>query len=178
MKFGTIQNAGFEKDIKREPTAFFSWKIDPVENVRIQLSRGKKRSGERSLQVSFNGFSKAEFSNIYKTIALEPGTSYELSFQVRTEDLRSAGAPKLEILNAKDGTIIAASDPFANGTEEWKEIKVIFTVPEDSEGVTLRTARAFCGDNCPIFGTIWYDDFKLRQVAAPAKSGDKDGGEA
>jgi len=30
--------------------------------------------------------------------------------------------------------------------------------------VTIRTVRAYCGDDCPITGTLWYDDFELKKI--------------
>ncbi|REJ78912.1 MAG: hypothetical protein DWQ47_05575 [Acidobacteria bacterium] len=162
--FETIQNAGFENEISRSDDAFFAWKTDSKEGVRIQLSRGRKHSGDRSLQVSFGGYSKAEFGNVYKTVALEPGKSYRVSFWVQTEELQSAGLPKLEVLSASEGKIIAASETYPRGTNNWKQISVEFRVPDDSEGVVLRTARAFCGEACPMLGTIWYDDFTVERI--------------
>lgn len=164
LKFEGIQNGGFEQEISKRDDAFFAWKTDSRNNVRVMLSRGKKHTGDRSLQVMFSGFSKAEFHNIYKTIALVPGASYRLAFWVRTEELRSAGTPKIEILSASEGKIVAATDPFAIGTAEWKRVSVDFRVPDGSEGVVIRTARAYCGENCPIFGTIWYDDFSIERI--------------
>lgn len=163
-KFEGIQNPGFEQEISKRDDAFFAWKTDSKQNVRVMLSRGRKHSGERSLQISFNGFSAAQFDNVYKTVALEPGASYRVSFWARTEELRSAGTPKVEVLSAKDGKIIAATDPFAAGSMEWTRFWVDFRVPDDSEGVVLRTARAYCGENCPIFGTVWYDDFGIERI--------------
>lgn len=164
IKFEGIQNPGFEQEISKRDDAFFGWRTDSRDNVRVMLSRGKNHTGDRSLQVTFNGFSKAEFHNIYKTIALEPGASYRLAFWVRTEDLRSAGTPKVEVLSASEGKIIAATDPFAAGTEDWKRVTVEFRVPDNSEGVVIRTARAYCGENCPMFGTMWYDDFTIERI--------------
>ena len=167
VKVESVQNPGFEGEVAPgEGPVFFGWNIQPVENVRIVLARGKKKSGNRSLQISFSGYDKAEFNNVYQTIALEPGEVYELSFWLKTEDLMSAGTPKLEILNAADNRIIAASDPMPTGTADWQNISVRFTVPEGSEGVLIRTSRAYCGEQCPLVGTIWYDDFRIGRAAA------------
>jgi tetratricopeptide (TPR) repeat protein len=164
VKFGSIQNPGFEKEISSRDPVFFGWKIQPVENARVLLSRAKKKSGNRSIQITFSGYEKAEFNDLYQTVALEPGAEYELGFWLKTEDIRSAGTPKLEVLSAVDNKIIAASDPMETGSADWKYVKIRFTVPENSEGVVIRTARAYCGEKCPLFGTIWYDDFKLTKI--------------
>lgn len=165
-KFESIENPGFEEDIRSRDPVYFGWKIQPVENARVLLSRAKKKSGKRSIQITFSGYDKAEFNDLYQTVALEPGANYELSYWLKTEDVRSAGTPKLEVLDAKNSKIIAASDPVATGSADWQKVLIRFTVPEGSEGVVLRTSRAYCGEKCPLFGTIWYDDFKIRRIAS------------
>jgi len=40
-------------------------------------------------------------------------------------------------------------------------MKVEFEVPETAEGILVRLDRAYCGDACPIFGSVWLDDFVL-----------------
>jgi tetratricopeptide (TPR) repeat protein len=165
-KFESVQNPGFEKEISSRDPIFFGWKITPVENARVLLSRAKKKSGNRSLQITFSGYEQAEFNDLYQTVALEPGSEYELSFWLKTEDLRSAGTPQLEVLSAADNKIVAASDPMATGSSDWENVKIGFTVPENAEGVVIRTSRAYCGEKCPLFGTIWYDDFKIAKITA------------
>ncbi|MBL0238973.1 MAG: hypothetical protein IPQ00_00110 [Chloracidobacterium sp.] len=39
-----------------------------------------------------------------------------------------------------------------------------FTAPDNCYGVTIRTVRAYRGDDCPITGTLWYDDFELKKI--------------
>lgn len=164
-KAESVYNGGFEDDISNSDQIYFGWKIIPTEKMRVQLSPSKKQEGRRSLQVTFTGFDKTEINNLYQTIAVKPGAKYELSFWLRTENLKSAGTPKLEVLNANDNQILGTTESFPTGTNEWKEVKINFTVPENIEGIALRTSRSYCGDKCPIFGTFWYDDFKLKRTS-------------
>lgn len=167
LKIGAVQNGGFELEISKKDDSFFGWKIDPNENLRVLLSRAKKHSGARSLQISFNDYLKAQLSNIYKAVALEPGQSYRLSFWLKTENLRSPGTPKVEVIGSREGKILGSTDPFPTGTADWKMMTADFTVPDDSDGVVIRTARAYCGEKCSISGTVWYDDFKIEKIKAP-----------
>lgn len=160
-KAETIQNAGFEKPIGEADITFFSWRVSPIAKMDVKLDPTQKHEGNRSLRVSFNSYADAALYNIYQTVTVEPKANYRLSFWVRTENLKSGGTPNLEIYNAADSKNIATSAAFPVGTNDWQQIKVEFTAPENAEAVVLRTTRAFCGDNCPIFGTFWYDDFKL-----------------
>ena len=157
----TVLNGGFEDAISYTDYIYFNWKISPTEKMDINLDGAQKREGARSLRVSFNGFSSPQLSNIYQTIVINPGQTYVLSFWLKTENLKSAGTPVLDVLDKRDNKIIATSKPFPVGTNDWQEVKIEFTAPADTEAVYLRTARVFCGDACPLVGTFWYDDFKL-----------------
>lgn len=162
-----VQNPGFEISLATREVGFFGWKIEPADELRIQVTGGKQRSGSKSLRLAFNGFDKPELSNVYQTLALKRETNYELSFWIRTEQLRSAGTPMIEILNAKTNKIIAGSGAFPSGSNDWSRIRMKFTSPGDVDGVVVRTARSFCGENCPITGTVFYDDFRLVELRDP-----------
>ncbi len=157
----TVQNGGFEDSVSYTDYVYFGWKIAPTEKMEVNLDAAQKREGARSLRVTFNGFSNSQLSNIYQTITVNPGENYVLSFWLKTENLKSAGTPVLDIVDTKTDKIIAAGKPFPAGTNDWQEVKIEFTAPADTEAVYLRTARVFCGDACPLVGSFWYDDFKL-----------------
>jgi hypothetical protein len=82
---------------------------------------------------------------------------------VLTDNLRSGGGPYLEILAVKKWTRLAATEPFPIGSVDWQEYTLEFTVPPEVEGVELRTVRVFCGEECPIAGAFWYDDFRIER---------------
>ncbi len=67
----------------------------------------------------------------------------------------------IEILNANDDKMIAKSQPFPTGTNEWQEINVDFATPDNCKGINIRTIRAACGEECPITGIFWYDDLEI-----------------
>ena len=162
-KAETIQNGGFEESVGKPETTYFGWKISPIEKMNVQLDASQKHDGRRSLKVSFSGFSEPQLGNILQIVAVSPGVNYRLSFWLKTEELKSAGPPVLEILDSKESRLIAASKPFPTGTNDWQKITIDFTAPEIAEGIFVRTARAYCGDSCPIVGAFWYDDFKLEK---------------
>jgi Flp pilus assembly protein TadD len=162
-KAEAVQNGGFEAAIGKPEATYFGWKISPVEKMTVQLDASQKREGRRSLRVNFSGFSAPQLNNIFQIAAVEPGANYRLRFWLKTEDLKSAGPPVVEILDSKDSRLLAASKPFPTGTNDWQEVTIDFTAAEEAEGIFIRTARAYCGDVCPIIGTIWYDDFRLEK---------------
>lgn len=158
----TITNGGFEKTIGEPKETYFGWKITPAEKLEIKTDSTQKKEGTRSLRVLFTGYSANDLVNhVGQAVAVEPKKKYRLNFWLKTENLKSAGTPTVEIVNANDDKLITASKPFPTGSNDWQEITVDFTTPENSEGLFIRMARAYCGDVCPIFGTLWIDDFRI-----------------
>ncbi len=163
-KAETVQNASFERPIGNIQETYFGWKVAPIEKIDVKLDPTQKHEGSRSLRVSFNGYSDATLYHVYQYVTVEPSANYRLTFWIRTENLKSGGMPALEIFNANDDKGIVTSEPFPTGASNWQAMKLEFTAPANAEAVGIRTVRAFCGTNCPIFGTMWYDDFKLERM--------------
>lgn len=157
-----VQNGSFESPISAEAKdVYFGWKIYKLEKVDVNTDPLKKKEGNKSLRVSFNGYAGISVKNVWQIVTTVPNKKYRLSFWLRTENLKSAGTPNLEIVNANDEKIITTGAPFPTGTNDWLPVSIEFTAPENAEAVVIRLDRAYCGDVCPIVGTIWLDDFKL-----------------
>lgn len=161
----TVQNAGFEEPIGETDYTYFNWRTDKIDKIDVKLDPTQKRQGNRSLRVLFSTFTGGVFYNTYQIVAVSPSAKYSLSFWLKTSDLKSAGMPMLEIVSATGEKIIAASQSFPPGTNDWRQINVEFTSPEDAEAVIIRTSRSYCGENCPIVGAFWYDDFLLQKIS-------------
>ncbi|MCW5958689.1 MAG: tetratricopeptide repeat protein [Pyrinomonadaceae bacterium] len=159
-----VQNGGFEAPIGELDYTYFNWRITKIDKIDIKLDPTQKHEGNRSLRINFDTFSGGLFYEAYQTIAVDPSTQYILSFWVKTDDLKSGGMPTLEVLNANTDKLITSSETFPIGTNNWQQLKVEFTTPEDAKGIVIRTSRSYCGEHCPIVGTFWYDDFKLERV--------------
>ena len=161
---GTIQNGGFELPIGSNGEYYFGWKVFPIEKVDVKLDPTQKREGNRSLRISFAAYAEPTLNAVTHLVTVEPSAKYQLTFWVRTENLKSGGTPALEIYNANDDKNIVTSESFQTGSNEWRQVKLEFVAPANAEAVFLRTTRVYCGDQCPIIGTIWYDDFKLEKI--------------
>ena len=161
---GAVTNAGFESPVAETETSWFSWQVartDP--KIEIAGDSKFKHLGDRSLRVTFKSYVKPSLANITQTVVVEPRTRYRLRFFVRTENLKSAGGPLIEIVNANDDKSIVQSKPLPVGTNDWQEMTVEFTTPDNCDGIQIRTIREYCGDSCPITGSFWYDDFGLER---------------
>ncbi len=162
---GAVTNSGFESPIAETEVSWFSWQIarnDP--KIEITADSRVKHLGDRSLRVAFKSYTKPALANITQTVVVEPKAHYRLRFFVRIENLKTAGGPMVEIANANDDKLIAQSKPFPTGTSDWQEMTVEFTTPDNCDGIQIRTVRSYCGEACPITGTLWYDDFQIEKL--------------
>lgn len=121
----------------------------------------EKFEGSRSLKVVFRGFAKPVFYNIAQVVTVQPLQRYRLSFMLRTDNLRSTSMPFIEVAALKTFQRLASTEPFNIGSEDWHQVAIEFEVPAGVEGIDVRTLRVGCGEDCPINGTLWYDDFRL-----------------
>ena len=156
-----VTNGGFEKYIGSADDTLFGWRVLRSDGkLDILPDPNVKFEGQRSLRVTFKGYAKPELQNAVQYLAVQPGARYRLSFMVRTDNLRSGGPPVIQVIGGPDNLGIAAAEPFAAGSADWTPVTLEFTAPESPDGVFIRTGRVAC-EECPISGTIWYDDFRL-----------------
>jgi len=156
-----VTNGGFEKSLGSPDDNYYGWNIERGENkIDIASDSAVKHQGNRSLKINFRTYVKPDLSNPWQIVVSEPGTAYTLHFWVRTENLRSAGMPQIEVLDPVDTRLIAASQAMASGTNDWQEMTVDFKSPEDADGFIIRLSRSYC-EGCPLVGLIWLDDFSL-----------------
>ena len=159
----SFTNGGFEKHVGAEDT-LFGWRVLRGEpRLDISPDQGVRFEGTRSLRVTFKGYTKPEIHNAVQYIAVQPGARYRVSFMLRTENLRSGAPPLIQVISGIDNRGIASTQPFTIGSSDWTPISFDFTAPENFDGVHIRTGRVYC-EECPITGTIWYDDFRLTKL--------------
>jgi tetratricopeptide (TPR) repeat protein len=157
-----ISNSGFEFSLKSADDTLFGWKVRRADSrLDITVDPSVHHSGAKSLRITFRSFAKPELYDVWQNVALAAATHYKLSFWVRTENLKSGGPPMLEVVDAADNRLLATSQSFPLGTNDWQQITMNFITPEGSNGVFVRTSRGFCGNTCPVVGIVWLDDFEL-----------------
>ena len=158
---GAITNGGFESGVATQNVDFFDWQIGQPYPI-YGLSETQPKEGRYSLLVRFTTASKLEFATASRTVAVEPGTPYELSFAYRS-DLTSRAEFRWEVLSAVDATRIAIGDPLANKSD-WADTQIRFTVPVSSDAITIRLVREKCDSAaCTVSGNLWFDDFRLKR---------------
>lgn len=160
----TITNGGFEKFLGDSENAIFGWRINRADTkLDILTDSAVKIEGAKSLKLNFKNYTKPDLYNVTQLVAAQPSGRYSVSFMLRTENLRTAGEPLIEIADANSDAVIARTQKFPLGSNEWQKITVEFVVPPACDGITIRTARLPC-ETCTISGTVWYDDFKIERL--------------
>ena len=158
-------NGGFE-----EPLAFgnefFRWVLSREQpGAKPAADVAEKFSGERSLQVSFNGDWDANAALLSQTIVVTPGQRYRLSFVLKTKDLVTGGPPRIVLTDATNDQILVKSETFPQSTDSWQQLSVEFTTLPAAEAIVVSLKRENCASApCPIFGAIWLDEFVLEKL--------------
>lgn len=163
---GKITNGGFESGVTQNSTNIFDWHV-PSGSAQVQpaLDSANPHEGGLSLRINFNAPGALDFT-IKQEVALEPAASYRLVFYVRTNNLKSAALPLVQVVGA-EGKVLGESQPVPVGKTDWQQFVIDFKTPKDVDAITLRITRGPCmaeGVVCPIYGTVWYDDFNLQLV--------------
>lgn len=160
---GAITNPSFESSVDPGVPTTFGWRIarnDP--KLDLLLDDKVSHEGRRSLRMTFRGTARPDFFNTAQTVAVIPGQKYRLTFWVRTENLKAVSGPLISVATGDESTGLGATQPFPNGTNDWRQLTVDFAVPAGVDGIEIRTLRGGCGlDDCAITGVVWYDDFEI-----------------
>jgi len=157
----TITNGGFERPLGSPEDNYYGWNVERGDNkLDIAGDSSVKHSGNRSLKMNFRIYVKPDLSNPWQVVAAQPGREYAFHFWARTENLRSAGMPVVEVLDPADNRLIAASSAMPTGTNDWQEFTIDFRAPDSSDGFVIRVARSYC-EGCPLVGLLWLDDLSL-----------------
>jgi Flp pilus assembly protein TadD len=166
---GEVVNGGFEDPVSlNEPG--FGWQLPQgLQGVQAAQDTAAPRSGERSLQLNWNGNPDNGTPFLSQLVRIAPNSRYELRFAARTEKIVTVGLPSLIVTETdKSGKIITLGKPVTlpEGTSEWRDYSIEFVTGKESEAVIISVSRESCqGQPCPIFGRVWLDDFSLRRVS-------------
>ena len=165
-------NGSFQKPVPLSDSKPFRWVMNNRPSAQIVIDpRG--RNGEGSLRIVFNAPTKLESIPVSQTIIVEPETQYRIQFYQRTEGLITASTPALVIYDSVDNAQLASSPPTPTGTNDWQMVTLDFKTKPKHEGISVGLVRAACEDKqpiCPIFGTVWYDDFNLQRIGGSGAS--------
>jgi tetratricopeptide repeat protein len=164
-ELGRIVDHGFEDNVAHGPGAVFGWQVPDIPQMQVGIDPNMGHTGSRSLRIVFQVRSKLDAFNVVQLVPVLPDTQYDFECYLKTDKLVSGSTPVLVIADAADGTALATSDAAPAGSNEWQRVSLSFKTGIKSEALKLGISRIGCGADspvCPIFGTVWYDDFDLK----------------
>jgi Flp pilus assembly protein TadD len=163
-ELGHILDRGFESNLAYGPGAVFGWQVQSNSQVQMGIDANQGHTGSRSLRLFFQARSHIDAINVSQLVPVQPNTEYDFECYLKTDKLESAETPVIVIANAGDDAILAGSPAAPSGSNDWQRISLSFKTGAKTEGVKVRMLRNSCPDSpvCPIFGTVWYDDFDLK----------------
>ena len=165
----SVFNGGFEDPLVFNDSGF-DWIIAPQQRNRLAIDVSEKLSGAKSLQINLDNSWAPGTTLLSQTFIVKPASSYRLSFAVKTKDLVTGGPPLLFINDATNDQLLARSENFPTATTAWTKLNVDFTTLPTSQAAVIRLQRSNCDSSpCPIFGTLWLDEFSVEQTNLAAK---------
>jgi len=138
------------------------WRVQRVWGVEVALDRfvAVKRGG--SLRLTFNSFPTLDFAGVSQLVAVEPGREYQLRAQAKALDFVTRSGLKLQVLQPKNGQVLAETNAIAGTTAWWVPLEAKVRIPADTSLVLLRLRR----EPAPLpegnlGGKVWLDEVSL-----------------
>jgi hypothetical protein len=162
---GRITDGGFEETITYSHEAVFGWQVKTTPHMQIGIDPQVGHGGQRSLRLLFQVRTQLDSINVSQLVPVTAATTYDFEYFVKTAKLQSGGPPVIQVVDAATGEVLASSEAAPNGDSEWNRVALNFKTTNKTEAVRLSIVRASCGETslCPIFGTVWYDDFSFKR---------------
>ena len=164
---GRIFDGSFEEPVSYGPETVFGWQVQGDPQMQVGIDPDRSHSGSRSLKMVFQARSNLQAVIIYQLIPVQPNTTYDVEYFLTTDKLVTGSSPQVDILDPASQGVIVSSPTAPGGTNKWMPVTFSFKTQENREAVVLRVARVSCATKetpvCPIFGSIWYDDFSIKR---------------
>jgi hypothetical protein len=167
MQVDQIFDGSFEEPVAYAGDTIFGWYVRNAPQMQIGIDPNKGHNGERSLRLVFQVRTNVQDLNASQLIAVTPNKEYEFQCYVATDKLETGAAPQIQIVDANTGEALGTSAMAPSGSNDWQPIGLNFKTSDKTQAVMLKVVRYTCSNEdtpiCPIFGSVWYDDFTLKR---------------
>ncbi|HEX4900166.1 MAG TPA: tetratricopeptide repeat protein [Pyrinomonadaceae bacterium] len=162
---GKFVDGGFESGLGYREGSIFGWKVTSTSQAQIGIDPAQGYQSERSLRLLFQVRTRLDAVNVSQLIPIAPDTTYELEYAVKTQKLDSADLPTVAVFDEVEGKLLVKSEEAPGGSSDWKVVKLSFKTGPKTQAITIRLQRTACAPeaSCPIYGTVWYDNFNLQR---------------
>ena len=167
MKIDQIFDGSFEEPVAYAPDTIFGWQVKGAPQMHIGIDPNKSHSGARSLRLVFQVRTNIQELNASQLFTVQPNKEYDFECYVATDKVETGSGPQIQILDANTGEVLGTSAMAPTGTSDWNRIGFSFRTSNKTQGLMLKIVRHTCSTEetpiCPIFGSVWYDDFTLKR---------------
>jgi tetratricopeptide (TPR) repeat protein len=167
MEIDRIFDGSFEEPVAYAPDTIFGWQVKGAPQMHIGIDPNKSHNGVRSLRLVFQVRTNIQELNASQLVAVQPNKEYEFECYVATDKVEAGSAPQIQILDANTGEALGTTAMAPSGTSDWNRIGFNFKTSDKTRAVMLKIVRFTCSNEdtpiCPIFGSVWYDDFSLKR---------------
>lgn len=152
----------FNGDFEYAPTdTTLDWRILPVEGVEASRGSVVRFSGKYALRVRFEGEANVSYAHTSQMVWVTAG-EYRFEARMRTEGITTNKGLRFRIFDAEAARRLDLLTDELVGTHDWKRVERVFTVPAETNLVTIQLIRepSLKFDN-KIKGTGWVDAVSL-----------------
>lgn len=160
-----LYNGGFEKELV-PALSQFDWKIAHSQYAILSFDSVTAHSGKRSLRMTLTGRDTTVLGKeVTQTIVVRPAMRYRLECYAKTDRLITTEALQITVIDPITMASLASSNPISAESSDWHLYGVDFVTSIKSKAVLISIKRLprFSYDE-PSTGTIWLDDFTLRET--------------
>jgi Tfp pilus assembly protein PilF len=161
-----ITDGGFEQRLELDEQGFGWRPVKDTPSVHVSLDAAEPHAGAQSLRLDFNGNSAPTLSLLRQLVLVEPNSRYRLTYAARTKEIVSGGLPLIALFDAgskEKGVPFAQAAPLVQSSGGWREYALEFQTGGATRAIDISLQRQNCGGTCPIFGSLWLDDFILQK---------------
>ena len=151
-----VFNGDFEGDLL---SGGFAWRYVPTDGVTASLDTSTFHGGTRSLALQIDGENLQNFG-FRQLVKVDPGARYHLSAWMHAEELEAASGVRMAIEDTYSHEQLFLTDE-ALGSFPWRQLDTTFTVPTDTELVTVSLVRS--PSQGRIRGKLWLDDLRIEK---------------
>ncbi len=160
-----LTHPGFEKEITH---GGFDWRFYNPKDQRWHFKRTFNSDPNRLYvaQITFFGKKNIDFHHLYQIFPVEPGASYTLAFEWRSQGLSTDQRPFMEVFGYDCKGLYAKSGMVPKDTD-WQTVEIAFTVPAGCEAAQVRLRRLPSKRfDSKIEGRLWLDNFHLNKLGS------------
>jgi hypothetical protein len=167
---GAVDDGGFESG-QLSGSAGFGWRINKEAAIRPFVDKNESHMGTSSLRIDWVDNPATSDETISQLLLVEPNARYKLNFVARAQNLVTGGAPIITVTDvSQEERKLGHSLQLPLSTTGWEDRSVEFATTSSTRAVRIALQRESCSESiCPIFGSLWLDDFSLSQESSGPK---------